>query len=95
MYWPIMKEDVARYIKGCILVCTIKPNNRKEGIYHSLYILTQPWESVSMDFVGGLPTNKKGYDYLFVVVDRFIKMCILMPCRKIIKGKEATNKFFE
>jgi hypothetical protein len=48
-----------------------------------------------MDFVGGLPTTKKGHDYLFVVVDRFNKMCILMPCKKIIKGQEATNKFFE
>jgi hypothetical protein len=31
----------------------------------------------------------------FVVVDRFNKMCILMPCKKTIKGQEATNMFFE
>jgi hypothetical protein len=30
-----------------------------------------------------------------VVVDRFIKMCILMPCKNTISRKEATNKFFE
>nr|QHR91263.1 hypothetical protein Q903MT_gene5295 [Picea sitchensis] len=48
-----------------------------------------------MDFVGGLPTTRKGHDYLFVVVDRFSKMCILMPCKKTIKGQEATNMFFE
>jgi hypothetical protein len=48
-----------------------------------------------MDFVGGLPTTRKGHDYLFVVVDRFSKMCILMPCKKTIKGQEATNLFFE
>jgi hypothetical protein len=46
-----------------------------------------------MDFVGGLPTNKKGHDYL--VVDRFNKMCILMPRKNTIKGKEKTNMFFE
>jgi hypothetical protein len=48
-----------------------------------------------MDFVGGLPTNMKAHDYLFVVVDRFRKMCILMPCKNTIIGQEATNKFFE
>jgi hypothetical protein len=48
-----------------------------------------------MDSVGGLPTTRKGHDYLFVVVDRFSKMCILMPCEKTIKGQEAANMFFE
>jgi hypothetical protein len=90
-----MQEDVAQYIRGCILCCTNKPNNRKQGLYHPLHVPTQPWESISMDFVGGLPTTRKGHDYLFVVVDRFNKMCILMPCKNTIKGQEATNMFFE
>ena len=90
-----MKEYVARYIRGCILCCTNKPINMKQGLYHPLHVPTQPWESISMDFMGGLPTIGKGHDYLFLVVDRFSKMCILMPCKKIINGQEATNKFFE
>jgi hypothetical protein len=48
-----------------------------------------------MDFVGGLPTTKKGHGYLFVVVDRFRKLFILMPCTKIIKEQEETNMFFK
>jgi hypothetical protein len=48
-----------------------------------------------MDFVGGLPTTRKGHDYLFVVVDRFFKMCIIMTCKNTIKGKEVANMFFE
>jgi hypothetical protein len=48
-----------------------------------------------MDFVGGLPTTKKGHDYLFFVVVSFNKMCNLMLCKKAIKGQEATNIFFE
>ena len=47
----------------------------------------------SMDFVGGLPTNKKGNNYVFLVVDMF-NMCILMPYKNTINGKEATNMFF-
>jgi hypothetical protein len=58
-------------------------------------IPSRPWEIISMDFVGGLPTTQKGHDYLVVVIDRFNKMCIFMPCKKIIKEHEATNLFFE
>jgi len=47
-----------------------------------------------MDFFGGLPTTKKGHDYLFMVVDGFHKMCVLIPYKNTINGKEATNLFF-
>jgi hypothetical protein len=41
-----------------------------------------------MDFV-------EGHDYLYVVVDRFSKMCILMPCKKEIIVENTTNLFFQ
>jgi hypothetical protein len=31
----------------------------------------------------------KGYDYLYVVVDGFNKMCVLMAYNKSIKGKRS------
>ena len=39
--------------------------------------------------------KNKGHDYLFVVVDRFSKMCNIMPSKKIIHEQYATNMFFE
>jgi hypothetical protein len=48
-----------------------------------------------MDFLGGFLTTRKEHDYLFVVVDWFRKMCILMLCKNTIKGKEVGNIFFE
>ena len=48
-----------------------------------------------MDFVGGLPMYRKGQDYLYVVVDRFSKMCILMPCKKQITAKMTAHLFFK
>jgi hypothetical protein len=87
-----MQEYEARYIRGCILCCT--RSNRKQGLYHPLPVPTQPWESISMYFLGGLPTTRKRHDYLFVVVVKFNNMCILIPCKKTIKGQETTNMFF-
>jgi hypothetical protein len=45
VYWPKMQENVARYIRGCILCCTSKPNNKKQGLYHPLLVPTRPWKS--------------------------------------------------
>ena len=48
-----------------------------------------------MDFVGGLPMSRKGHDYLYFVVDRFRKMCLLMPCKKKITAEKITHLFFQ
>lgn len=47
-----------------------------------------------MDFMGGLPLTKRGYDYLFIIVDGFDKMYILIPCKNNIIGKVVENLFF-
>ncbi|GJR36291.1 transposon ty3-I gag-pol polyprotein [Tanacetum coccineum] len=52
-------------------------------------------ESISMDFLGGLPKTLRGNDYLFVIVDRFSKMVVLIPCKKTVTKEEAARLFFE
>ena len=77
-------------------MCSIsKPSNRKLGLYTPLPIPSRPWESVSMEFVGGLPMSRKGHDYLYVVVDRFSKICILMPCKMQVTAEQAAYLFFQ
>jgi hypothetical protein len=55
----------------------------------------RPWESISMDYMSGIPSTKRGNDYVFVVVDRFSKMVILAICKKSITIEATTNLFFE
>ena len=55
-----MNDVVFKYLKGCIMCATSKPSNRKLGLYTPLTVRSRPWESVSMDFVGGLPTSRLG-----------------------------------
>jgi hypothetical protein len=54
-----------------------------------------PWESISMDYMSGLPSTKRGNDCVFVVVDHFSKMEILTACKKNITVEAITKIFFE
>jgi hypothetical protein len=93
-YWPKMNESVSRYVRGCSLFSTRNLSNRKLGLYTPLLVPSPPWEIISMDFVGGLPMYKKNHDYLYVVVDHFRKMCILMPCKKKVTAEKTTQMSF-
>ena len=48
-----------------------------------------------MDYMSGLPSTKHGNDCVFVVVDRFSKMAILIAYKKSISIEATTKLFFE
>jgi hypothetical protein len=48
-----------------------------------------------MDYMSGLPSTKRGNDCVFVVVDRFSKMVILVACKKNITVEATAKLFFE
>lgn len=94
-FWPHRKNIVNRYVKGCVMCYVSNPSNRKLRLYTPLPILSHPWESVSMDFLGGLPLSRKSHDYLYVIIDYFNKMCILVSCKKQIIVEKTAHLFFQ
>ncbi|KAL2237413.1 UNVERIFIED_CONTAM: Gypsy retrotransposon integrase-like protein 1 [Sesamum indicum] len=55
-YWPQMRDDVDTYIRTCLICQHDKANNQKKaGLLQPLRIPKRPWESVSMDYICGLP----------------------------------------
>jgi hypothetical protein len=53
------------------------------------------WESISMFYMSGLPSTKRGNDCVFVVFDHFSKMVILATCKKNIIAEATSKILFE
>jgi hypothetical protein len=51
------------------------------GPLQSLSIPTWKWEDISMDFIVGLPRTAKGYDSIWVIVDRLTKIAHFLPAK--------------
>ena len=73
-WWPGLKEDVKKYVQGCIKCQQNKvQHQRKAGELHPLEIPEGPWQDISIDIIGPLPKSN-GMDAIVVIVDQFIKM---------------------
>ena len=74
-----MRDDVEAYVKTC-LVCQQDKIEQMvpAGLLELLPVPERPWESISMDFIMGLPKSE-GCDIIMVVVNRFSKYGIFIP----------------
>jgi hypothetical protein len=71
-----MKIEIARYVARCDTCKRVKAIHMKTaGPLQSLPIPTWKWEDISMDFIMGLPRTTKGYDSIWVIIDRLTKNC--------------------
>jgi hypothetical protein len=80
-YWMKLQQEVGKYIRSCTSCSIAKLTTKKQGMYTPLPTPDRPWESISMDYMLGLPSTKQGNDFVFVVVDHFSKMAILVACK--------------
>jgi hypothetical protein len=79
-FWPGMRIDVKKFVDRCRICQHTKGKRQNTGLYQPLPIPERSWDIVSMDFILGLQEHKRGYDSIFVVVDRFSKMAHFIPC---------------
>jgi hypothetical protein len=81
-YWPSMREEVIKFVNICRIFQHVKGKIQNTGLYQPFTIPERPWDAISIDFVLGLPRMQRGFDSIFVVVDRFSKMEHFIPCQK-------------
>jgi hypothetical protein len=77
-----MKIEIARYVAKCDTCRRVKAIHMKTaGPLQSLPIPTRKWEDISMDFVVGLPRIAKGFDSIWVIIDRLTKIAHFLPVK--------------
>jgi hypothetical protein len=94
-FWPGMREDVKRFMDICKICQHSKGKRQNAGFYQLLPIPDRLWDAVNMDFILGLPRTQRGFDLIFVVVDRFSKMEHFIPCQKTSDATHIANLFFK
>ena len=90
--WNGMKEQIQTYIKHCQKCQQSKVSNQKtSGSLIPLPTPSGPWQDVTMDFTE-MPESL-GYNYILVVVDRFSKEVVFVPCTKEETTYSTTELF--
>ena len=93
-FWPCLRRDFERFVERCVTCQTSKGTASNVGLYLPLSVPTQPLTDIRMDFVMGLPRTQKGFDSMFVVVDRFSKMVHFIPCKRTTDAVQVGTLFF-
>jgi hypothetical protein len=61
------------------------------GLLHPLPILESKWETISMDFITGLPKSTKKNDIIMVVVNKLRKGAHFIPVKSTCKAIDIAN----
>ncbi|WVZ90515.1 LOW QUALITY PROTEIN: hypothetical protein U9M48_036810 [Paspalum notatum var. saurae] len=81
-WWTRMKREIAKYVSECDVCKRVKADHLKPGgMLQPLNIPAWKWEDIHMDFVVGLPRTQKGYDSIWVIIDRFTKSAHFIPVK--------------
>ena len=85
-----MKADIVRHVAQCDICNRIKAEHQRSvGLLKPLDVSMWKWESISMDFIVGLPQTLKGHDSVWAIVDRLTKVAHFIAMRMNIELRSS------
>jgi hypothetical protein len=93
-WWYGMKRSVAEYVAICNTCQRVKAEHqRPAGLLQPLRIPEWKWEEITTDFIVGLPHTQKGYNFIWVVVDRLTKVAHFIPVNTTYSGARLAELY--
>jgi hypothetical protein len=95
-WWPTLRPDVQRYVLSCDACQRNKPRNRyPAGLLQPLPIPEGRWQDITMDLITQLAPTPRGFDAIFVVVDRLTKRAHFMATRTSASARDIARLFID
>ncbi|KAI3724588.1 hypothetical protein L2E82_36370 [Cichorium intybus] len=66
-----------------------------KGDAQSLHIPAGKWEDVTMDFIVGLPRTRRGYDSIWVIVDRLTKSALFLAIKETTPLEQLAQLYID
>ncbi|WVZ63512.1 hypothetical protein U9M48_013137 [Paspalum notatum var. saurae] len=91
-WWTPMKWEITKYVSECDVCQRVKADHLKSaGMLQPLALPAWKWEDIHMNFIVGLPRTQKGYDSIWVIIDRFTKSAHFIP----VKNRYNAQRYVE
>jgi hypothetical protein len=89
-----MKHEVTEYVALCDTCQRVKAERQcPAGLLQPLKVLEWKWEEISIDFIMGLPRTQRGYNSIWVIVDRLTKVAHFIPIKTTYTGPQLAELY--
>nr|KYP42986.1 Retrotransposable element Tf2 [Cajanus cajan] len=79
-WWSGMKREIVEYVAACLTCQKAKVEHQKpSGLMQQMEIPEWKWDSITMDFIVGLPRSARNSDVIWVIFDRLTKCAHFLP----------------
>ena len=92
-YWSGMGKSVKEFVRTCGTCQRHKSARTRVGLLQPLPVPERPWETISMDFIMGLPRTARNHDAVFAFVDRMTKYVHVIPTTSTIDAEGAARLY--
>ncbi|GKB35644.1 putative reverse transcriptase domain-containing protein [Tanacetum coccineum] len=95
-WWSNMKADITIYVSKCLTCAKVKVEHQKpSGLLQQTEITVWKLDSITMDFMSGLPRTPSGYDTIWVIVNRLTKSTQFLRMKKTDSMEKLTQLYLK
>jgi hypothetical protein len=95
-FWSGMKRDIADFVARCLECQRVKAeHHHPAGLLQPHLIPEWKWDTISMDFIVGLPVTYRRHDAIMVTVDKLTKVAHFSPMQSSYTATSVARVFMK